>query len=78
MPHPRPTLGGRRSHASPEANLGQEMQSRLARGQPWEVTVTTYKIDLSCNYQKVICVLLQRTSTILDRSSFCRLDMCKQ
>jgi hypothetical protein len=30
----RPSLGGRRSHHSPEANLGQEMQSRLARGQP--------------------------------------------
>jgi hypothetical protein len=31
----RPTLGGRRSHASPEANLGRETHSRFARGQPW-------------------------------------------
>jgi hypothetical protein len=29
----RPTLGGRRGHDSPEASPGQEMQSRLARGQ---------------------------------------------
>jgi hypothetical protein len=33
-PRPRPTSGGRRSHASPEANLEWEIQSRLARGQP--------------------------------------------
>jgi hypothetical protein len=31
---PRPTLGGRRSHDSPEANRERETHSRLARGQP--------------------------------------------
>jgi hypothetical protein len=31
---PRPTSGGRRSHGSSEANPGQETQSRLVRGQP--------------------------------------------
>jgi hypothetical protein len=30
----RPTPDRRRSHDSPEANLGRETQSRLARGQP--------------------------------------------
>jgi hypothetical protein len=32
---PRPTLGGSHNHDSLEANLGREIQSRLARGQPW-------------------------------------------
>jgi hypothetical protein len=32
--HPRPSLGGRRSHDSPEANPRWETQSRLTRGQP--------------------------------------------
>jgi hypothetical protein len=34
-------LGGRRSHGSPEANLGRETQSRLARGQPRAGDVVT-------------------------------------
>jgi hypothetical protein len=38
MTRSRPTLGGRGSHDSPEAILGLETQSRLARGQPWVVT----------------------------------------
>jgi hypothetical protein len=33
-PRSRPTLIGRRNHASPEANLGHQTQSCLARGQP--------------------------------------------
>jgi hypothetical protein len=33
MTCPRPTSGGRHSNASPEANLGRETQSRLARTQ---------------------------------------------
>jgi hypothetical protein len=35
MTHPRPTLGGRRSHDTPEANLGRVTQSWLARRQHW-------------------------------------------
>jgi hypothetical protein len=31
----RPTSDGRRSHDSPEANLGRETQSQLICGQPW-------------------------------------------
>jgi hypothetical protein len=34
MARMRQTLGGRRSHGSPKANLGQETHSRVARGQP--------------------------------------------
>jgi hypothetical protein len=34
MTRPRPTLSGRRSHDSSEANPGHETQSRLTRGQP--------------------------------------------
>jgi hypothetical protein len=34
MPRPRPTLGGRRAHGSPEASYGRETHSWLARGQP--------------------------------------------
>jgi hypothetical protein len=34
MPRRRPTSGGRRTHGSPEATLGWETQSHLARGQP--------------------------------------------
>jgi hypothetical protein len=34
MTRPRPTPCRRRSHDSPKTILGQEMQSRLARGQP--------------------------------------------
>jgi hypothetical protein len=34
-PSPRPSSGRRRSHASLEANLRRETQSRLARGHPW-------------------------------------------
>jgi hypothetical protein len=36
-----------------------------------------YTIDLSCNYHKVVYVPLQRTGTILDRSSLRHLDMHK-
>jgi hypothetical protein len=50
-----------------KANLERETQSRLARGHPRELAVTTYTIDLPCNYQKAVCVPLQRTGTILDR-----------
>jgi hypothetical protein len=35
MTRPSPPLGGRQSHGSAEANLGWDMQSRLAQGQPW-------------------------------------------
>jgi hypothetical protein len=59
--------------ASPEANLGRETQSWLARPTSSgrrshasleailvtrELTVTTYMIDLPCNYEKAVCVPL--------------------